>query len=100
LSVSRAFGDLDSLPYITSQPDIFRYELLSNDKFMIIACDGLWDIMSNQEVVEFILEELNKLSNKNKTTNGNGKNNIAKLLGEYAIQKGSYDNITIIIVFF
>jgi serine/threonine protein phosphatase PrpC len=99
LSVSRAFGDLDAMPFVYPLPDIFRYESEPNDKFIVMACDGLWDVMSNQDVVDFILEELDKLK-KNKTTNGGGKNNIAKLLGEYAIQKGSYDNITIIIVFF
>jgi serine/threonine protein phosphatase PrpC len=99
LSVSRAYGDLDAVPFVNPSPDIFRYELDSNDKFMVMGCDGLWDVMSNQEVADYILEELDKLK-KNKTTNGGGKNNIAKLLGEYAIQKGSYDNITIIIIFF
>lgn len=99
LSVSRAFGDLDATPFVNPTPDIFRYELETNDKFLVMACDGLWDVMSNQEVVDYILEEFDKLK-KNKTTNGGGRNNIAKLLGEYAIQKGSFDNITIIIVFF
>ena len=99
LSVSRAFGDLDALPYVCHTPDIFHDSLSSNDKFMILACDGLWDVLSSQEVVDFILEELEKIK-KNKSTNGVGKNNIARTLGEYAIQKGSYDNITIIIIFF
>jgi serine/threonine protein phosphatase PrpC len=99
LSVSKAFGDLDALPYISHVPDIFHNKLSSSDKFIVLACDGLWDIMSNQDVVDFILEELHKLK-KNKSTNGSGKNNIARTLGEYAIQKGSYDNITIIIIFF
>jgi serine/threonine protein phosphatase PrpC len=99
LSVSRAFGDLDAHPFVKPIPDIYRYELDSRDKFMVMACDGLWDVLGNQEVVDFVLEELDKIK-KNKTTNGGGKNNIAKTLGEYAIQKGSYDNITIIIIFF
>jgi serine/threonine protein phosphatase PrpC len=99
LSVSRAFGDFDGQPFIVSIPDIYRYELNTGDKFMVMACDGLWDVLSNQEVVDFILEELDKLK-KNKSTNGIGKNNIARTLAEYAIQKGSYDNITIILIFF
>jgi serine/threonine protein phosphatase PrpC len=98
LSVSRAFGDMDTQPYVSHMPDIFRYEL-NNDRFMIMACDGLWDVLSNQDVVDFILDELDKIK-KNKSTNGSGRNNIAKSLGEYAIQKGSQDNITIIIIFF
>jgi serine/threonine protein phosphatase PrpC len=98
LSVSRAFGDIDTKEFVIQTPDIIRYELNLSDKFIVMACDGLWDVLSNQDVIDFILEELDKLK-KNKSTNGSGKNNIAKNLGEYAIQKGSYDNVTIIIIF-
>jgi len=99
LSVSRAFGDLDAQPFLTNRPDVYRHRIKKNDKFMIMACDGLWDVFDNQEAVNIILEELDKLT-KNKSTNGTGKNNIARTLGEYAVQKGSFDNITIIIIFF
>ncbi len=96
LSVSRAFGDLDNKPYISCVPDIFRYRLNKRDQFMILACDGLWDIADGQEVVNFIITncydlEYNRI---------NKKTNIARLLADYAVQKGSTDNITIIIVFF
>lgn len=96
LSVSRAFGDIDAEPYLTNTPDIFRYRMDKTDKFLIIACDGLWDILSNQEAVNFVLGECydGMLQNrKNKNIN------IARKLAEYAIQKGSGDNVTIIIVF-
>jgi len=97
LSVSRAFGDIDASPYVTCMPDSYRYKLEKNDKFLILACDGLWDKLSNQEVVNFILTE----TYDNTTTKRINKNiNIAKKLGEYAIKCGSTDNITIIIVFF
>lgn len=97
LSVSRAFGDIDANPYVTCMPDIYRYRLDKKDKFIILACDGLWDKLSNQEVVNFILTE----SFDNTTTKRINKEiNIAKKLGEYAIKCGSTDNITIIIVFF
>lgn len=96
LSVSRAFGDLDALPYLTNMPDIFRYKIEKSDKFLILACDGLWDVLSNSEVSNYILNEcyddkLNERINKDI--------NIAKKLAEYAISKGSMDNITILIIF-
>lgn len=103
LSVSRAFGDFDTIPYVTNEPDIFKYQLTKTDKFIIMACDGLWDVMDNQEVVNFILSNYyidyyypQIYSNKNLNQN----NNIAKDLAKYAINKGSSDNITIIIIFF
>jgi serine/threonine protein phosphatase PrpC len=96
LSVSRAFGDLDNKPYISCIPDIFRYKINKKDQFMVIACDGLWDVMDSQEVVNFILAnsydlEYNRI---------NKKINIARFLADFALQKGSTDNITIIIIFF
>jgi serine/threonine protein phosphatase PrpC len=96
LSVSRAFGDTDAEPYLTSMPDIFKYRLEKNDKFIILGCDGLYDYLENQDIVNFILNEFydNDFVNRiNKSCNA------AKKLGEYAIQKGSTDNITVIIIF-
>ena len=89
LSLSRAIGDLDTAPYVTHKPDIFKYKLHKGDKFIIFACDGLWDVISNNKAVDFV----NKLMNKKYT------GNIAKQLAEYAIKKGSYDNVTVSILF-
>jgi len=96
LSVSRAFGDVDSTPFLTHIPDIFRYKLDKNDKFFVLACDGLWDVMSNQDVVNFIINNSYDLKTN---TRINKNTNIAKLLAEFALKKGSSDNISIIIVF-
>lgn len=97
LSVSRAFGDLDSEPYVTNLPEFTSIKLLPNDSFLILACDGLWDVVSNSEAVNFVLERcydktLKKRINKNV--------NIANQLAEYALAKKSGDNLTIVIVFF
>lgn len=96
LSVSRAFGDVKAEPYVTHRPDIFRYRLEKADKFIVIACDGLWDKLSNQDVVNFVLSECYDMKTNRRLNTGI---NVAKKLGEYAIHKGSTDNITIIIVF-
>lgn len=96
LSVSRAFGDLDSKPYISCIPDIFRYKLSHKDQFMIIACDGLWDVLNPQDIVNFVISQSYDLEGNRI----NKKINIAKMLAELAIQKGSTDNVTVIVVFF
>ena len=90
LSLSRAFGDLNATPYITHLPDIYNYELNKNDKFIILACDGVWDVLSNQEAVDFILTLMQE----------NPKVDYAAELMNYAYLKKSTDNITIIIHFF
>jgi serine/threonine protein phosphatase PrpC len=89
LSLSRAIGDLDNTPYVTHNPEIFKYKINKKDKFIIFACDGLWDVVNNNEAVNYI----NFLIEKKYT------GNIAKKLAEYAITKGSYDNVTISILF-
>lgn len=96
LSVSRAFGDIDATPFVTHRPDIYKYKLEKNDKFIVIACDGLWDVMTNQDVVNFVLSNCYALNERI-----NKEINIAKKLGEYVItHKGTCDNVSIIIIFF
>jgi serine/threonine protein phosphatase PrpC len=87
LSVSRAFGDISAEPYVTCSPDIYKYKITNDDQFFILACDGLWDVMSGSDVVNYIL------------TNKEKDKNIAVNLAKHAIAKGSQDNISIIIVF-
>lgn len=69
LNLSRAIGDLKyktnkSLPpdqqIITAQPDVRVFELTKEDRFFILACDGVWDVMTNQEAVNFVAEGLDK----------------------------------------
>ncbi len=98
LSVSRVFGDLDARPYITNEPEVFKYSLSKTDKFIIMACDGLWDVLSNQDAVDFVLGcgvDYEKYGDQHRSS----KNNIAKMLAEYAIEKGSYDNVSVIVIF-
>lgn len=90
LSLSRAFGDVECTPYVTHLPQIYKYKISSSDKFIVLACDGLWDVLSNQDVVDYI--------NTLKYNNYNG--NYSKKLAEHALDKGSMDNISVIILFF
>lgn len=98
LSVSRSFGDLDATPYVSHIPDTFKYRKDNNDMFIIIACDGLWDVLTNNDAVNFVLSKCYDLD-KNKRINKNI--NIAEELASYAInQKGSTDNVSVIVYFF
>ena len=48
-------------PYLTAEPEVATYQLRSSDKFLILATDGLWDAMSNEDAVFFVHEhEVNK----------------------------------------
>jgi hypothetical protein len=101
MSVSRSFGDLDN-KYICQIPDVFDYNI-SGDKFIIMGCDGVWDVLTNQDATDFILNKYNDLKNSGKEIvdmKGRSDNNIAQKLSEYAIEKGSLDNISVQIIFF
>ena len=70
LNLSRAIGDLKykqnrniarSGQIITAEPDIVVHELGSQDEFMVLARDGVWDVMSNEEVLAFTRERIGKM---------------------------------------
>lgn len=63
LNLSRALGDhsyktVSSLPdreqMISALPDIKSMVLTDKDEFMVIACDGIWNSMTSQEVIDFV----------------------------------------------
>jgi len=67
LSLSRSIGDLEykkraDLPpeaqAITSTPDIITAELRKGDEFIVLACDGIWDVKCNEYVVKFVRKHI------------------------------------------
>lgn len=67
LNLARAIGDVEFkqnkyLPpqkqIVTAFPDIQIVELTDDDEFLILACDGVWDVMTSQQVVNFIHEHI------------------------------------------
>jgi len=69
LNLSRSLGDLEykqnkKLPaedqMITANPDVVVESLTNDVNFIILACDGIWDCMTNQEICDFVTERLKK----------------------------------------
>ncbi|KAI7904261.1 phosphatase 2C-like domain-containing protein [Cokeromyces recurvatus] len=63
LALSRAIGDFvfksntqitPDQQAVTAEPDIIEHLLTDQDEFVVMACDGIWDCLSNQQVVDFI----------------------------------------------
>lgn len=55
LAVSRTIGDTISKMYgVTHKPDVAQVSLSANDLFVVIASDGVWDRLSNEEVAETV----------------------------------------------
>ncbi|XP_028109830.1 probable protein phosphatase 2C 60 isoform X2 [Camellia sinensis] len=44
---------------VTANPDVNTVELCDDDEFLVIACDGIWDCMSSQQVVDYVQHQLN-----------------------------------------
>jgi serine/threonine protein phosphatase PrpC len=39
---------------VTALPDLKVVKRTADHKFVVLACDGIWDVKSNQEVVDFV----------------------------------------------
>ncbi|VFQ61796.1 unnamed protein product [Cuscuta campestris] len=56
LAMARAFGDFCLKDYgVISIPEISHRVLTDRDKFIVLASDGVWDVLSNEEVVETVV---------------------------------------------
>lgn len=87
LAMSRAIGDKNISQHICCIPDIFEGSL-ANIKYIIQGSDGLFDVMTNKQICNFI-----STHSKNKTLK-----QVAKMLVDYAIDvKGSTDNTSVLI---
>ena len=60
--MSRSFGDqIGASVGIISEPEIIEYYFNKDDLFFILATDGLWEFMTNDEVFFFIIQVANTL---------------------------------------
>jgi protein phosphatase 1L len=85
LAVSRAIGDKGLKRFVTGTPEIESCLLSSNDVFVVLASDGIWDMLSNEEVGKICM------------TCGD-INNASKQLVEEAFNRGSQDNMTAMVI--
>ena len=109
LAVSRAIGDAQFHPYVTADPEFVTKEIdPKEDLFLLLASDGLFDVMSNEEVSRFIFRKYMNVCSQfpimNPVTKKRNQNyskqfvQFAKQLCEEANILGSTDNITVQIV--
>ncbi|XP_073055444.1 probable protein phosphatase 2C 59 isoform X3 [Primulina eburnea] len=87
LAVSRAFGDRLLKQYVVADPEIREEKVDDTLEFLILASDGLWDVVTNQEAVSM-------------TKPIQEPEEAAKRLMQEAYKRGSADNITIVVVRF
>jgi serine/threonine protein phosphatase PrpC len=44
----RAIGDVALKPYVTSEPEIIEKDIGLEDEYLVLASDGLWDVLRNE----------------------------------------------------
>lgn len=91
LSVARSLGDHhfnEEKDIISGTPDLTARLLGPSDDFLVVACDGLWDVMDNQAVTDFVGGAIKA---------GEALDSIAASLAKKATSLGSADNISVII---
>lgn len=100
LAVSRALGDFefkkDELrgpceQLVSPEPEITIIERRPEDQFLILACDGIWDVMSNSDLCEYV---------RYKLMIEPSLENVCSSVIDVCLRKGSRDNMSIIIVVF
>ncbi|KAG2260916.1 hypothetical protein Bca52824_080210 [Brassica carinata] len=99
LSVTRALGDWDmkrtpdgskSSPLI-SEPEIKQITLTEDDEFLVIGCDGIWDVLTSQEAVSIVKRGLNRHDDPTRC---------ARELVMEALRLNTFDNLTAVVVCF
>lgn len=100
LAVSRALGDftykeVTSLPperqKISNVADIIVVPRGDTDDFLIVACDGIWDVVTNQQAVSFV----SRMRRQQETPAV-----VAERLLDHCLKRGSTDNMSAAIIYF
>ena len=72
LAVSRALGDFEYKnvvgkgpceQLVSPEPEIFVEDRSAQDEFIVLACDGIWDVMSNEELCDFVRSRMQLTDN-------------------------------------
>jgi len=92
LAVSRALGDYSLDKHlIPASPDIIQFSKESSSAaaaFIILACDGIWDVMNNEQVANFVSK---------RASNTSLENIISQLL-DHCLELETMDNMSIYII--
>lgn len=85
LAVTRALGDTYMKQFIIGNPYTTETELMADDEFLIIACDGLWDVCDDQKACDLIRHLEDPVES-------------SRVLVEHALDNFSTDNLTCMVV--
>lgn len=110
LALSRSFGDFEFKdvvaeelgvpeevkgPFLSIEPEIRAMTIRpQEDEFVVIACDGLWDVYSSQEVVTYVHKKLLSMPVRDQDPQRVAR----ELISDAIYKRGSRDNVTVLLV--
>ncbi|CAA0824671.1 Protein phosphatase 2C 7 [Striga hermonthica] len=94
LATSRSIGDYYLKPYVIPDPEVRVITRTVSDEFLILASDGLWDVVSNELACQVARRCLAGRFRKG----GNRFEEAAGVLAELAISRGSGDNVSVVVI--
>ncbi|KAJ8621725.1 hypothetical protein MRB53_030254 [Persea americana] len=101
LATSRSIGDHYLKPFVISEPEVVVTHRTKRDEFLILASDGLWDVVPNDMACEVTRRCLYGQSKKKLLEGGGVATRAAEaaaMLAEIAMGRGSKDNISVVVV--
>lgn len=108
LSLSRAIGDRFAKPAVSGEVEIKRFPIYDGkDEFIVLASDGLWDVMASQEVVSYVHKRLKAPPKDGADITCEEdmaslkylrRKNMSRFIANEALRRGSGDNISVVIV--
>ena len=103
LAMSRSFGDKELRSSgVTSEPEVTVLDkMLGNnnddDEFIVVASDGLWDVMSSQDVAIIAKKSIAQAAIRG-LERAHALQVTANVLLRFAEKKGSTDNVTVAVL--
>jgi len=87
LAVTRSLGDSSMKEFVVGAPYTTETELCDEDEFLILACDGLWDVMGDQGAIDLVRDV-------------DDAQHASQRLLKHALSQHTTDNVTVLVVRF
>ena len=78
-----------------TRPEVEHIELTAEDMFLVVACDGLWDVIDAELATRIVLQQIEKHGR-----GAEGAQRAAEELQELSYRLASSDNITVLVIMF